>query len=354
MPHKISGFLAQSVSFVTTEVGFVLGDIACPTGACFSLRQTTNRGASWTSVLPPPAALGESNYSEGPELHFADALDGWAYGATLWSTHDGAKQWREVNLGGTVFAMASGGGEVYALVEPCGSASACSASGGLYRSPVGQDSWTEVPGVSGRFVAGGYGLVVEDHSVFVSIANPKPELLASSDGIHFVSLSVPCASAMDNGIGPFTIEAIAASDPSDMSVLCVGTPSMGGEAERAYLSRDGGHAFQSLPDPAVGFGGELAMPNPTTLLLAGGLPSGSWVYRNSASNGSWSKSIEFSDQGVGLSDLAFVDPSHGEFVHGPASLALSFLNLPNPPSGLGEVYLTNDGGSDWYALNIPA
>jgi hypothetical protein len=185
-------------------------------------------------------------------LHFADALDGWAYGATLWSTYDGAKQWH----------------------EPCDSASACSTSGDLYRSPVGQDSWTEVPGAAGQFAAGQYGLVVEDHSVFVSTANPRPELLASSDGTHFVSVSVPCASSADNGIGPFTIGAIAASDPSDMAVVCVGTPSMQGEAERAYFSRDGGHAYESLPDPAAGFGGDLAMPNPSTLLLAGGLPSG--------------------------------------------------------------------------------
>lgn len=72
------------------------------------------------------------------------------------------------------------------------------------------------------------------------------------------------------------------------------------------------------------------------------------------SNGSWSESIGFSDQGAGLSDLAFVDPSHGAFVHGPASVALSLSNLANPPPGLGEVYLTNDAGSSWYALDIPA
>jgi hypothetical protein len=274
-------------------------------------------------MTPPPPALGESAFFAGPELHFADALNGWAYGATLWSTHDGANQWREVNLGGTVLAVASGAGEVYALVEPCdSSAPSCIASGGLYRSPVGQDSWSEVVGVSGQLIAGQYGLVVEDHAVFVSMAYPKPQLLASSDGIHFVSLPVPCASSADNGLGSFTIEAIAASDPSDIAVLCVGPPSMEGEAERAYLSHDGGYAFQSLPDPAVGFAGGLAMPNPTTLLLAGGLPSGGWVYRISAGSSSWSESVGFSDEDAGLSDMAFVDPSDGAFVLGPASTAI--------------------------------
>jgi hypothetical protein len=354
-PRRISGFLAQSVSFVTVDEGFVLGDVACPANECLALRQTTNRGATWTAMTPPPPVLGESNYSAGPELHFADALNGWAYGATLWATHDGANTWHEVNLGGTVFAMASGAGEVYALVEPCdSSASSCDGSGGLYRSPAGQDSWSQVPGVSGQFAAGQYGLVVEGRSVFVATAYPKPELLTSSDGSHFVSLSVPCESATDNGLGPFTIAAIAASDPADLAVLCVGTPSMGGQAERAYLSHNGGYAFQSLPDPAAGFGGALAMPNPTTLLLAGGLAGSTWLYRISGGTTLWSEAAEFGDQGAGLSDLAFVDPTHGAFVHGPASSAHPLLDLASPPSGLGEVYLTNDAGSSWYTSHIPA
>jgi hypothetical protein len=178
-------------------------------------------------------------------------------------------------------------------------------------------------------------------------------LLASSDGIHFISLSVPCTSGADNGLGPFTIEAIAASDPSDIGVLCVGTPSMGGAAERAYLSRDGGHAYQSLPDPTAGFGGNLAMPNPTTLLLAGVLPVLAEIDRISLGNDSWTQTIGFSDGDAGLSDLAFVDPSHGAFVYGPASSALPLLNFANPPTRIGEVYLTNDNGSTWYALHIP-
>jgi len=343
MPHNISGFSAQSVSFVTAGVGFVLGDVACPKSACLALRETTNRGVSWTAMTPPPAALGESAYSAGPELHFADALNGWAYGATLWATHDGAIQWREVNLGGTVLAMASGAGEVYALVEPCdSSALSCSASGRLYRSPVGQDSWTEAPSISGQLIAGQYGLVVENHSVFVWTAYPKPELLALSGGVHFVSLPVPCPTGIDDGFGPFNIEAIAAIDPSDIAVLCVGPPSMEGDAERAYLSHDGGYAFQSLPDPAVGFAGDLAMPSPNMLLLAGGLVAGSWVFRISAGSSSWSESVGFGGQETGVSDMAFVDPSDGALV------------LADTPSGSGEVYLTNDDGSSWHALNIPA
>src|SRR5580704_16639625 len=63
---RFSGFLAQSVSFVSPDVGYVLGDVECPTGACLAMRGTTDRGVSWASLSPPPPALGESEDSFGP------------------------------------------------------------------------------------------------------------------------------------------------------------------------------------------------------------------------------------------------------------------------------------------------
>jgi hypothetical protein len=357
VPSKISGFLAQSASFITDNDGYVLGDVACRTGVCLALQRTADRGVTWTSVVPPPRALGQSELAEGPELHFADGRDGWAYGSSLWVTHDGAKHWHALHLGGTVLAMGSGAGEVYALVEPCQPVSPCRAAMSLYRSPTRRDAWAEVPGVGhhlDQFGPAPYDLVVEGHAVFVWSAHPEPELLASTNGRRFVSLTVPCRSGSDNGLGPFTLGAMAASDPSDLAVVCLGAPSMQGEAEQIYLSHDGGRTYQRLPDAEVGFAGELSMPDPTTLLLAGGLPSGTWAYRLTVPHDSWSKSIQFSDQGAGgLSDLAFVDPVHGVLVHGPASIALSILRFENPPPGLGEVYLTDNGGSTWYRLHIP-
>jgi hypothetical protein len=51
---------------------------------------------------------------------------------------------------------------------------------------------------------------------------------------------------------------------------------------------------------------------------------------------------------------AFVDPEHGAFIHGSAMEALTFLPLPNAPSGLGRLYLTDDGGSTWHPDRVPA
>lgn len=354
MPPKISGFLAQSASFVTADDGFVMGIVGCPKGVCLALRHTVDRGTRWTSVTPPQTTLGQANTGGVSELHFADSLNGWAFGGTLWVTHDGAQHWHQVNLGGDVVGMASGAGEAYALVGPCASSSACSGSGHLYRSAVGGDSWTEVAGASGRFDQGQFSLVVEGRTVFVLAAFPRPEILSSSDGIHFASLPVPCSPSPTNQPVPFLPGGLAASDPGNVAVACLGGVGAGSQLKQVFVSDDGGHTYQRLPDsPMEGDGVELAMPAPTTLLL-GTASAATSVFRIAPPDNVWATPLFFGDGGARVSDLAFVDPAHGALVHGRATIALSILGLPNPPSGLGELYLTDNGGSTWYPEHIPS
>jgi hypothetical protein len=358
VPPQIAGFLAQSVSFVTADDGFVLGDVACPSGPCPALRHTMDRGASWTSVSAPPSAVAPGPYSPGPELHFADGLDGWVYGATLWATHDGAQQWYQVNLGGAVVAMASGAGEAYALVDPCASTT-CSGVEQLYRSPVGRDAWTVVLGVSGR-PFGLVSLVAEGRTVFMLISPPGtaeiPEILESPDGVHFVQLPVPCGPAAPpyNGPVPPQPAALAASDPSNLAVACTGGIAAGNVYKEAYLSHDGGHSYQRLPDPPTGGdGAQLAMPAPSTLLLASD-SAAALVYRIAPPASSWTTAIWWASGGLPATDLGFVDPAYGALIYCPATYAISTQAQSDQPPGLGTLYLTDNGGSSWYPVAIPA
>ena len=136
---KFSGFLAQSVDFVTADDGFVLGYVRCGKEVCFALRRTLDRGASWLALPAPPFSVGAPDDRALFELHFANTLDGWAFGATLWATDDGARSWHQVDLGGPVVAVASGAGGAYAVVQPCRPLSVvCNGPGELYRS-LGRD-----------------------------------------------------------------------------------------------------------------------------------------------------------------------------------------------------------------------
>jgi hypothetical protein len=350
-PPKITGFLAQSASFVTADDGFVLGIVACPKRRCLALHHTADRGARWTSDPAPPTTLDTGGATGVSELHFADAHDGWAYGATVWATRDGARKWHVVKLPGRVVAMASGAGEAYALVEPC-EWTPCYTPGHLYRSPVGHDSWTEVPGVSDRYDLGEVSLVAEGRSVFVLAGYPKPEILGSSDGIGFAPLTDPCPTATPGEAVNPSLASLAASGPSDVAVACLGGVAAGNQTKLAYVSHDGGHTYQSLPEPPTGGdGAELAMPAPTSLLL-GAASGATLVYRIASPDASWTTPF-FVPGGIDVADLAFVDPAHGAFVYGAASVALSMLGLSNPPSGLGALFLSDDGGAHWHRVPIP-
>jgi hypothetical protein len=246
--------------------------------------------------------------------------------------------------------MASGAGVAYALVEPCAS-SPCLAPGHLYRSSVGEDSWSEVPGVSGHFDTGSSSLVADGHTVFVMTTDPDPEILGSSDGLHFSALPIPCLPEA-NQSDSLSPASLAASDPEDVAVACLGGSAAGSESKELFISRDGGHTYQRPPDPPFGGdGAELAMPASTTVLL-GATSGATEVYRLAPPDSLWTTPLSFSDGGAGLSDLAFVDPAHGTLVHVGAIGALRISGMANPPPNLGNLYLTDDGGVDWHLVPI--
>jgi hypothetical protein len=352
---KFSSFLAQSVDFVTADDGFVLGYVRCGKEICFSLRQTLDRGASWLALPPPPfnfIAPGEPGIFE---LHFANALDGWAVGATLWATDDGARSWHEVNLGGPVAAVASGAGEAYAVAGTCRRPSfVCSGSGELYRSPVGTGKWARVQGAPAVFdiEAGQFSLVAIGRAVFLAVDYPRPALFASADGLHFSRLAVPCSPGNSTDLVPFRPEQLAASSPSDLVLTCLGPPAMGSQAIEVLISHNGGRTFRRLPNPApIGLGAEVAMAGPT-LVLGTRNPAATWLERAVSPGASWSTPFEAQDGGAGLADLAFVDPLHGAFVYCPAPFAVDYFGPYGAPGG--EIYLTDDGGSSWSPVHIPA
>src|ERR1700722_18086497 len=135
----------MSLSFPAAHLGYVLSLYDCAARTCAALRSTTNEASSW-NVVPTPSQLNTdlrriswgdygTTYSFSTiNVHFANATDGWIYGAIparathnttnpnwvlrLWSTHDGGKKWRQIRLGplkitAGVFQMATHGAWTY-------------------------------------------------------------------------------------------------------------------------------------------------------------------------------------------------------------------------------------------------
>jgi hypothetical protein len=129
-----------SLSFPTSEQGYVLSLRDCASETCATLQSTRDAGTEW-SVVPVPRQLVQSlqlvSWDTYPTtyqqltVHFADAANGWIYGTVptsttnnpnwvgrLWSTHDGGKVWSRVHLGpttrgGEVIQMATRGNWTY-------------------------------------------------------------------------------------------------------------------------------------------------------------------------------------------------------------------------------------------------
>ena len=194
--------------------------------------------------------------------------------------------------------------------------------------------------------------MVEDKTVFLASAYPRPRLFVSADGAHFSRLPVPCSPKSSTGPGPFRPGQLVASSPSDLVVTCYGLPSMAYLPTELFISHDGGHSFHALPTPTLlGQGAEAAMAGPATLVLGTSSPGGTWLERAVAPGTSWSTPFQRHDEGAGLSDLAFVDPLHGAFVYCPVPLAFDYFGPYGVPGG--TVYLTDDGGFSWSPVHIP-
>lgn len=351
------GFLAQSVSFVSPAQGYVLGAVRCGQSWCPALRRTTDRGAAWTAVGPPPTSIDTTAPTSVAHIAFASPLDGFAFGPGLWETDDGGPTWQRVSVPGSIAAFATTAREAYALVvSGCTGLATCTTPATLFESQIGAGTWHSVPGVS---VPGpdfyGAGIAVSGQAVYVTAGNA---LLASTTGTVFRRLADPCPPGPPTPPPPgFGISAVAASGPAEVAVLCGGGVAGGSQAKLVYASGDGGASFRELAVPP--FGGDnrsLAASAPTTLFVT--VVSGaSDVYRTTGGDTSWTTPVAFGDGGLGIADLAFVNPTDGAMLHGADVVAEADTYLANGtptriPGRVGMLYLTDDGGTDWVPTPI--
>jgi photosystem II stability/assembly factor-like uncharacterized protein len=337
--------LAQSATFISDDDAWVLAASQCGSGWCPEIRHTTDRGQSWTTIASPPTPID----GDGPQaisvLRFADADDGFAFYPGLWVTHDAGAQWHQEVLPGAVLALAAANREAYAVVVPCWPFSApCTTPASLWRSPAGSDSWQQVSGVVLPFNTTP-DLQLQGSAVYL-LASATSTFLGAEDGIHFEQLADPCTSQDGFLSQPVSF---ALSTPSDLAVLCGGGAAAGSEMKEVLVSSDGGNSYKQVAGPPFGGGaGEIAAASPSTLVVSA-ISGASSLYRTSGADAAWSIPLEFGDGGIGFTDLGFTDSTDGVVIRGPNPIvSLASLNQP----GLGTLYLTDDAGATWSAVNI--
>ena len=333
-PAAVLGLAPASVTFVSADVGWVLGTGACASGPCAAIARTGDGGRTWS---PAPAPL--TAVAEGPGqatsgvsgLRFADTNNGWAFGPDLWATHDGGTTWAKVTIPGVpadapVFALETAGGIVHAAVL----------DGGDFRvasSPVGSDGWSvspvRVPVGAGPVpvvqlvLSGAAGWLVENDRTVVGGAR-----LANGS---WVAWTPPCADV----VGPAFL---AASSPTELAAACdVGLWS-NPTGDHLYLSHDGGSTFSRSGTAApLTTAAMAAMASPSAVVVGGSDGTGSVLAATTDAGRTW-KVVARLPAGQ-IADLGFTTATQGVVIVGGVGGSASLL-------------MTRDGGQTWHAVAV--
>ena len=338
------GFRAASVTFVSTDLGWVLGTAPCNAPPCTSILRTADGGRTWKGIPAPVTPLSPGGVA-GPGsgvtgvsgLRFADPLDGWAFGPQLWATHDGGSTWRQVAIPGlapdaSIVALETLRGVVHAVAYD---------GGGAFRiasSPVASDGWSvspaqiqvgagPVPGIQ-LVLSGAGGWVVEVDRTVVGGAR----LVSGA----WTAWTPPCMDVL----GPASL---AASSATEVVAACDGGvwgPPKDAlqQGEHLYVSHDGGTTFTQLP-------GSVPLSDPSAIASSG--PSvvvlGGWL-----------------SQTQGPAIVATFDGGQTwTTLHLQGNVTVTYLGFTTPAQGVaivqaggqgGSLLMTRDGGHTWSTV----
>ena len=340
---SIPGFQAGSVTFVSTQDGWVLGTVPCASGgSCLALARTQDGGTTWTPAVAPPAGFLLSSGGTGVSgIRFADQKDGWAFGTQLWATHDGGTTWTQVSLPGLstevsppIQDLEASAGLVHAVY---------STSGGfaIATSPVASNSWTASPATI-PFGAGPVPIaqLVLQGSAGWALENDRTVAGgARLQGGSWSSWTPPCGAVG----GP---AALAGSSAQDVVAVCVqGVWAGGAISVQSYVSTDGGSSFTAMATPlpfsaaAVAADGDAPPPaaSPSTSVVVAGV-EGELL---ATFDGGTTWSTVYPGAATAMIDyVGFTTSSQGVAIEG---------TIVGP---LGTLLMTMDGGHTWTPVNI--
>jgi photosystem II stability/assembly factor-like uncharacterized protein len=320
------GFVAESVTFVSSQSGWVLGTDNCAQGPSCApvLLHTENAGQSWTVVAAPAD-------DSIDQVRFADAEDGWLWGTPgdrdpdVWSTHDGGTHWSEqqfpaLQAGAAVFDVEASAGVVQAAfgTDPIQ----------IQSSPVQRDDWvpspTTLPLGAGpvprvQFVLQGTtGWALEVDRTLVGGAR-----LDNGGWVPWNPASLTCS-------GPVNL---AAPDPSHLVAVCDEGAYGTDQVVSVSFSDDAGSTFHlsSTTLPTSTFG-PVASPAAGVAVMAGS--TGLMATFNSGAT--WTTVYAGTTETEWIY-VGFTTPSQGVAIDGNGTLLMTF-----------------DGGRTWTPKALPS
>lgn len=327
------GFDPVSVTWISLEDGWVLGDAPCRQAPCTSLLRTRDGGVTWQGVPAPKVALSSSGTfgTTGgvSEVRFADAEDGWIFGPDLWATHDGGVTWKPVtDLGGTVRSLEAADREVYAEVT--------SASGThLLASPTGGDTW----GLLGPEDLDGTTLLALRGTTGYAFSPDDAVLAFTARGLQ--QRGVPCGDGQDT-----SPSGLSAGTGTTVAALCGSDPAAGSATKTLMVSNDGGRTWtEAGTTPLPGQPAGVAAISPGTYVVAA-VGGSSLLYRSTDGGHAWTTVLS-SGGGPSLTDLGFTTTTRGTVILGASSALARGAEVPS------QLLVTSNAGSSWTPILGP-
>lgn len=225
---SLSRLQVLSVTATDPQTFWVLGSSGCGRPRCLTIDGTSDGGAGFTRLNAPSSEVGlPATGSTVSALRFASGgTNGWAFGGSLWATHDGGVGWAPVEFGAPrdrVVELEAWRTTAYAVLTHGDGTSQ------LLRAPIDSDHWTPVAtGLSLNDAAG--GLAVSDTFVAFLARQGHREVLASDVAGVWTAQHIPC---------PRGAPTISANRDS-LWLLCSGSD------PHAYTSPDGGATWQPV------------------------------------------------------------------------------------------------------------
>jgi hypothetical protein len=338
-------FQPTSVTFVGNgsggEVGAVIGQAGdaahpCATSDCTSLAGTSTYGSSWYGVSAPETP-GESSPDGVSQLRFANLTDGWAFGPGLWETTKGGWPWtREDTYGLQVTDLETVKGHAFAVFARCSGtqvyAATCT-SFSLYTSVAGAATWTPVT------VPTGFARMMTStpSAAELVIAGGTTGYLLTPSGAVLTG-SVAGGTWTKAGAAPCDPGATQASGQPGGAQFASGSSLVlacdSGATSTIYVSHTGATWQRVGTVPVRGTATALAASAPDIAVLA----TTAGIYYSDNTGASWHAA---SVTGTAPGGFSYVGMTTSRFG----------VAVPND-AGLGEVFVTNNGGVTWTPSRI--
>jgi hypothetical protein len=358
-----ANFAASSVTFVSTNTGWVIGQAGTPGHCgppraydCTSVAITNDGGSIWHGSHAPVTGAPNGGTGVG-QIRSLDGTSAWAFGPQLYATHDGGQTWAHIPTRGMrVTGLETVNHMVYAVWARCESTGPDFAAGcttfSLYSSPAGHDDWSPVPGATGMQASGGApgsaqlvltgttGYLMTPGGQLVSGPVTRPARWGTVTTLAGVPMSLPCApGAAETGGHPLQAMLASTGPGTGLVLLCADQASGNQQAKTLYYSADGGRSWSP----------EGSAPARGIAMSLSGTPTGPVLVATGSG-------IDFSTNAPGTSGALTWRTARGATAAGGYSFAgmttsLQGVAVPADVT-LYAVWFTYDGGAHWVESRV--